>query len=113
MPFWTKVQEPVFNDKGVPPNHPNLDSKVRGFAGITTNFIGAVRVDFNHSLFHIWFQDVGWQTVSFAPRKIVDFDPTVHMQGGWPRLKIWLAEWPDATGGEPKTTILDTGWSYV
>lgn len=110
--MWKKVAEPVFRDKDVPPGNQPLDSKIRGFGGLTTADVGAVRVDLQHSVFWVWFQDAGWQSIGFAPRKLVDFDAFLHVQNGVPRLKFWIAEWPEATGGLPKTTILDSGWAY-
>lgn len=109
---WIKVAEPQLRSKEHPQPQPNLDSKVRGFGGLTTADVGVVRIELGKKLAHIWFQDVGWQAVSFAPLSIVDFDAFLHTQNGVPRLKLWLAEWPDTSGGHPNTVILDTGWEY-
>lgn len=109
---WKKVAEPEIRPKGHPSPQPNLDSKVRGFGGLTTADVGVVRADLGASKFHIWYQDIGWVSISFAPLKLVDFDCFLHLQNGAPRLKIWIAEWPDSTGGHPNTTILDTGYEY-
>lgn len=109
---WRKVAEPEIRSKDVPPGNPGLDSKVRGAGGLTTSDVIAVRADLGASRFWCWFQDVGWQAVSFAPLKLVDFDAFLHVQNGAPRLKFWVAEWPETTGGLPKTTILDSGWEY-
>jgi len=109
---WQKVAEPELSPKGHPTPQPNLDGKVRGFGGLTTPDVGAVRIDLQAKLAYIWFQDIGWQSVSFAPLSILDYDAFLHAEGGIPHLKLWLTEWPDTSGGQPNTWILDTGYEF-
>lgn len=109
---WQKVAEPELRPKGHPEPKPNLDSKIRGFGGLTTVDVGEVRMDFANHTAWVWFQDIGWQAIRFGNVDIVDYDPFLHLQNGAPRLKLWLAEFPSSNGGHPNTTILDTGYEY-
>lgn len=110
--MWRKVAEPEIRRKETPPGNPGIDTKIRGFGGLNTPLVGNVRVDLPKEVFWIWFEDIGWRSVSYRPLSVTDFDPFLHMTGGVPRLKIWVAEWANVAG-YPFSTILDTGYVFI